>query len=163
MSKMVKIMSCWMTGECEMHTETDCPASGDRLSVTTNGRNRWANCQRCNGRFPVPKHRRRDARKGYLNVGGVQSAYLNIQTAASDLEWAMREARCGQSKEAVRCLRDALEQIRAALSKLILAYPELGDVRQHRKRPRSMVVSGAATLPRTPPPSGSGRIESKGE
>ena len=51
-------------------------------------------------------------------VGRVQSAYLNIQTARRDLDWALRYGFDDQRVDSVRSLSDALVQIQAAISKL---------------------------------------------
>ncbi len=51
-------------------------------------------------------------------VGRVQSAYLNIQAARRDLDWALRYGFDDQRVDSVRSLSDALVQIQAAISKL---------------------------------------------
>ena len=46
--------SCWSIDDSELHPPTDCPSSGDWLTVATNGRERWTNCSQCNGTWYLP-------------------------------------------------------------------------------------------------------------
>jgi len=46
--------SCWLTDDSELHPATDCPSSGDWLTVATNGHERWINCSQCNGTWYLP-------------------------------------------------------------------------------------------------------------
>lgn len=45
--------SCWLTEDSEIHPETDCPSSGDWLTVATNGRSRWVNCSQCDATWRI--------------------------------------------------------------------------------------------------------------